>query len=129
MIDSNAYGFLALRISQHPRAAVYACSLHGHLQRHPDRGHTLTSWVSCKISGQRLSVTECLSAVDEDLALGQDYIYVVFNLSMPESPKHRGRMLQPGPWGNEVQAAGIMGLAGHSYIQKGVQRPRMHVDQ
>lgn len=65
--------------------------------------------------------------MDEDLAQGQDYIYVVFNLPMLESPKHRGRMLQPGPWGNEVQAAGVMGLAGHSYSQKGVQQPQMHV--
>ena len=116
-----------LRTPRRPRAAIFPCSLHGHLQRHPDRGRTISSCLSCEVSGQRLSVTGCLFAVDEDLAQGQDYICVVFNLPMPESPRHRGRMLQPGPWGNEVQAAGVMGLAGHSYSQKGVQQPQMHL--
>ena len=50
---------------------------------------------------------------------GQDHVYVVFSLPTLGSPTHRSRMLQPGPWGTDVQARGLMGLVGHAYVQKG----------
>ena len=50
---------------------------------------------------------------------GQDHVYVVFSLPALSSPTHRSRALPPGPWGTDVQARGLMGLVGHTYVQKG----------
>ena len=58
-------------------------------------------------------------AVDEDLVQGQDHVYVVFTLPALGSPAHRSRTIQPGPWGPDVKANGLMSLVGHSYVQKG----------
>lgn len=54
------------------------------------------------------------------MAPGQDHIYVVFNLPTLDSGRQRTRLLQPGPWGTDLQAASLMGLSGHSYTHKGM---------
>lgn len=66
-------------------------------------------------------------AVEEEQ--GQDHIYVVFSLPALGSPAHRSRTLQPGPWGPDVQASGLMGLVGHTYLQKGAAQLLPYYDQ
>ena len=67
-------------------------------------------------------------AVDEEMIQGQDHVYVVFTLPALNSPVHRSRTIQPGPWGPDVQANGLMGLVGHSYVQKGAAQCLSHYD-
>ena len=59
---------------------------------------------------------------------GQDHVYVVFTLPALNSPAHRSRTIQPGPWGPDVQANGLMGLVGHNYVQKGAAQCLVHHD-
>ncbi len=60
---------------------------------------------------------------------GQDHVYVVFTLPALNSPAHRSRTIQPGPWGPDVQANGLMGLVGHSYVQKGAVQCLLQHDE
>ena len=60
---------------------------------------------------------------------GQDHVYVVFTLPALNSPAHRSRTIQPGPWGPDVQANGLMGLLGHSYVQIGAAQCLLHHDE
>ena len=63
--------------------------------------------------------------MEEELGGGQDHIYVVFSLPAPGLPAHRSRALPPGPWGADVQASGLMGLVGHTYLQTGATQCRI----
>lgn len=60
-----------------------------------------------------------LCVVDEDMAPGQDHIYVVFNLPALELGKLGSRALHTRGWGTDSAAASLMGLSGHSYPAKG----------